>query len=93
VIATVAQDQGFLAMQAGFHHRDVGDLGCRAFDGMYQAVENTTKLAVFVLFILIGSTVFSFTFNAADGHIWVEHLFDGIPGGQMGFLLVVNALV
>jgi tripartite ATP-independent transporter DctM subunit len=60
---------------------------------MNQAMENTTKLAVFVLFILIGSTVFSFTFNAADGHIWVEHLFDGIPGGQMGFLLVVNALV
>jgi TRAP-type mannitol/chloroaromatic compound transport system permease large subunit len=60
---------------------------------MNQAMENTTKLAVFVLFILIGSTVFSFTFNAADGHIWVEHLFDGIPGGQMGFLLVVNTLV
>ena len=60
---------------------------------MNQAMENTTKLAVFVLSILIGSTVFSFTFNAADGHIWVEHLFAGMPGGQMGFLLVVNALV
>jgi len=58
-----------------------------------QAMENTTKLAIFVLFILIGSTVFSFTFNAADGHIWVEHLFAQLPGGQMGFLLVVNALV
>jgi TRAP-type mannitol/chloroaromatic compound transport system permease large subunit len=46
-----------------------------------------------VLFILIGSTVFSFTFNAADGHIWVEHLFDGIPGGAWGFLVVVNILV
>ena len=46
-----------------------------------------------MLFILIGSTVFSFTFNAADGHIWVEHLFDKMPGGQMGFLLVVNLLV
>ena len=58
-----------------------------------QALENSTKLSIFVMFILIGSTVFSFTFNAADGHIWVEHLFDGLPGGQMGFLLVVNALV
>ncbi len=37
---------------------------------MNQALENTAKLASFVLFILIGSTVFSFTFNAADGHIW-----------------------
>jgi TRAP-type mannitol/chloroaromatic compound transport system permease large subunit len=46
-----------------------------------------------VLFILIGSTVFSFTFNAAEGHIWVEHLFDNMPGGAMGFLIVVNILV
>lgn len=58
-----------------------------------QALENTAKLASFVLFILIGSTVFSFTFNAADGHIWVEHLFDGIPGGAWGFLVVVNILI
>ena len=64
-----------------------------SFKLLLQAMENTTKLAVFVLFILIGSTVFSFTFNAADGHIWVEHLFAGMPGGQMGFLLVVNLLV
>jgi len=58
-----------------------------------QALENTSKLASFVLFILIGSTVFSFTFNAADGHIWVEHLFTDMPGGAWGFLIVVNILV
>jgi tripartite ATP-independent transporter DctM subunit len=58
-----------------------------------QALENTAKLATFVMFILIGSTVFSFTFNAADGHIWVEHLFKQLPGGQIGFLVVVNLLV
>ncbi len=58
-----------------------------------QALENTAKLASFVMFILIGSTVFSFTFNAADGHFWVERLFEGIPGGAWGFLIVVNLLV
>jgi TRAP-type mannitol/chloroaromatic compound transport system permease large subunit len=58
-----------------------------------QALENTAKLATFVLFILIGSTVFSFTFNAADGHVWVEHLFAKLPGGALGFLIVVNLLV
>ena len=58
-----------------------------------QALESTAKLASFVLFILIGSTVFSFTFNAADGHIWVEHLFKDMPGGAWGFLIVVNILV
>jgi TRAP-type mannitol/chloroaromatic compound transport system permease large subunit len=64
-----------------------------SFSLLKQALENTTKLAIFVMFILIGSTVFSFTFNAADGHVWVEHLFDKLPGGQLGFLLVVNFLV
>ena len=58
-----------------------------------QALDSTAKLATFVMFILIGSTVFSFTFNAADGHIWVEHLFAQLPGGQIGFLIVVNLLV
>ena len=60
---------------------------------MRQALDSTAKLATFVMFILIGSTVFSFTFNAADGHVWVEHLFDALPGGAMGFLVVVNVLV
>ena len=58
-----------------------------------QALDSTAKLATFVMFILIGSTVFSFTFNAADGHYWVEALFKQLPGGQLGFLLVVNLLV
>jgi TRAP-type mannitol/chloroaromatic compound transport system permease large subunit len=64
-----------------------------SFKLLNQALENTAKLATFVLFILIGSTVFSFTFNAADGHIWVEHLFDKLPGGALGFLIIVNLLI
>ena len=63
------------------------------FPLLRQAMDSTARLSTFVLFILIGSTVFSFTFNAADGHIWVEHLFDDMPGGALGFLIVVNVLV
>jgi TRAP-type mannitol/chloroaromatic compound transport system permease large subunit len=63
------------------------------FNLLKQALDNTATLTCFVIFILIGATVFSFTFNAADGHIWVEHLFDKLPGGQMGFLIAVNVLV
>jgi len=37
--------------------------------------------------------VFSFTFNAADGQKWVEHLFDKLPGGALGFLIIVNLVV
>jgi TRAP-type mannitol/chloroaromatic compound transport system permease large subunit len=64
-----------------------------SFDLLKQALDSTARLSCFVLFILIGSTVFSFTFNAADGHIWVEHLFDKLPGGQLGFLIAVNVLI
>ena len=63
------------------------------FPLLRQAMDSTARLSTFVLLILIGSTVFSFTFNAADGHIWVEHLFDDMPGGALGFLIVVNVLV
>ena len=63
------------------------------FKLLTQALDNTARLATFVLFILIGSTVFSFTFNAADGHFWVEHLFTNMPGGALGFLIVVNLLI
>jgi TRAP-type mannitol/chloroaromatic compound transport system permease large subunit len=37
--------------------------------------------------------VFSLTFYGVNGHVWVEHLLTSLPGGQVGFLLFVNALV
>ncbi len=58
-----------------------------------QATEATAKLSAFVLFILIGARVFSLTFYGVNGHIWVEHLLTSLPGGQVGFLIVVNILV
>lgn len=58
-----------------------------------HALQSTARLSTFVLFILIGSTLFSFTFIAVDGQLWVEHLFDKLPGGQIGFLLFVNLMV
>jgi TRAP-type mannitol/chloroaromatic compound transport system permease large subunit len=60
---------------------------------LVHALESTARLSCFVLFILIGSTIFSFTFTAVDGQVWVEHLFDKLPGGQVGFLVFVNLVV
>jgi len=37
--------------------------------------------------------VFSLTFYGVSGHIWVENLLVSLPGGQLGFLLFVNAFV
>jgi TRAP-type mannitol/chloroaromatic compound transport system permease large subunit len=58
-----------------------------------QALNTTTKLSCFVVFILIGSTIFSLVFQGVDGGRWVEHLLTGLPGGQIGFLIVVNVLI
>ncbi|WP_066703402.1 TRAP transporter large permease [Curvibacter delicatus] len=58
-----------------------------------QALASTTKLASFVMFILIGATVFSLVFQAADGPKWVEHLMANLPGGQVGFLILVNVMI
>ena len=58
-----------------------------------QAMDSTTKLSCFVIFILIGSSVFGLTFRGVDGDLWVEHLMTSLPGGQTGFLVAVNVLV
>ncbi len=58
-----------------------------------EASHSTALLTSFVMFILIGSTVFALSFRALDGDLWVEHLFLQIPGGVMGFIVVVNLIV
>jgi TRAP-type mannitol/chloroaromatic compound transport system permease large subunit len=60
---------------------------------MRQAMDTTMKISCFVVFILIGSTVFSLSFQGVDGPKWVEHLMTSLPGGQIGFLIVVNILI
>jgi TRAP-type mannitol/chloroaromatic compound transport system permease large subunit len=62
-------------------------------DVVKQALASTTRLSSFVLFILVGSRVFSLTFYGVNGHLWVEHLLVSLPGGELGFLVVVNLLV
>jgi TRAP-type mannitol/chloroaromatic compound transport system permease large subunit len=57
-----------------------------------QAMDTTTKLSCFVVFILVGSTVFGLTFRGVSGDLWVEHLLTGLPGGEWGFLIVVSVL-
>ena len=61
-------------------------------DLLKQAMNSTTRLSCFVLFILIGSSVFSLVFRGINGDLWVEHLLSSLPGGQVGFLIVVNLL-
>jgi len=67
--------------------------GRLSMDVVRSALTATTRLSSFVLFILIGARVFSLTFYGVNGHLWVEHLLVSLPGGEVGFLIVVNLLV
>lgn len=60
---------------------------------LIQAMESTLRLSSFVMFILLGATVFSLTFQGVDGTMWVEELLSDLPGGQIGFLVFVNLTV
>jgi tripartite ATP-independent transporter DctM subunit len=64
-----------------------------SWDLLRQAVESTATMTSFVMFILVGSTVFSLVFRGVDGDLWVEHLLTGLPGGALGFLIVVNVMI
>ena len=56
------------------------------------AMEETSRLTIMVVFLLIGSTAFALVFRGLDGDLWIEGLLTGIPGGALGFLIVVNVV-
>ena len=57
------------------------------------ALVGTMRITAMVVFILIGSRVFSLVFQGVEGGKWIEHLLTGLPGGQTGFLIVVNIFI
>ena len=57
-----------------------------------QAMESTARLSCFVVFILVGSTIFSLSFRGINGDVWVEQLLLHVPGGEIGFLVVVSVM-
>lgn len=63
-----------------------------SWDLLRQAMSHTTRLSCFVMFILVGSTVFALVFRGVSGDLWVEHLLTSLPGGTAGFLIVVNIM-
>lgn len=58
-----------------------------------EGMTNTMRITAMVVFILIGSRVFSLVFQGVDGGVWIESMLSNLPGGQIGFLLAVNAFV
>ncbi|MCB5364225.1 TRAP transporter large permease subunit [Pusillimonas sp. CC-YST705] len=58
-----------------------------------QAMDTSIRLTSFVIFILVGATIFTLTFRGVDGDLWVEHLLVNMPGGELGFLIFVSIFV
>ncbi|MEX2466210.1 MAG: TRAP transporter large permease subunit [Gemmatimonadota bacterium] len=63
------------------------------FRTLKAAMEETSRLTIMVVFLLIGSTAFALVFRGFDGDIWIETVLTGIPGGALGYLIVVNLMV
>ncbi|WP_431266391.1 TRAP transporter large permease [Roseateles chitinivorans] len=58
-----------------------------------EATLGTMRITAMVVFILIGSRIFSLVFQGVEGGKWIEHLLSDLPGGQIGFLIVVNLFI
>ena len=58
-----------------------------------EGMQTTMELTSMVVFILIGSTLFTLVFQGMHGSQWVEGLIGNLPGGTTGFLILVCALV
>jgi tripartite ATP-independent transporter DctM subunit len=71
---------------AAMHRRLTWDL-------LWQGMSSTMRITAMVIFILIGSTVFGLVFRGVDGDLWIESMLLSLPGGQVGFLFVVNIFV
>ncbi|MCB9665708.1 MAG: TRAP transporter large permease subunit [Alphaproteobacteria bacterium] len=77
----------------------VGAMGLAALHGRLDqeavtgALDETTKLTTMVVFLLLGSTLFSLVFRGLYGDVWIEDLLTGLPGGRLGLLIVANLVV
>jgi tripartite ATP-independent transporter DctM subunit len=59
-----------------------------------EGMESTMRLTAMVIFILIGSTVFTLVFQGVDGGVWIEHMLTSMTGGDpVTFLIIVNIFV
>jgi len=62
-------------------------------ESVLNSMTETAKLTSMVMFILVGSQAFSLVFRGLYGDLWVEDLLTSLPGGIIGFLILVNLAV
>ena len=63
------------------------------FKVLSEGLSSTMRITAMVVFILIGSRLFSLVFQGVDGARWIENMMSHLPGGQVGFLIAVNIFI
>ena len=64
-----------------------------SFAELKSGLVSTTETTAMVFFILIGASMFSLVFRGFGGDEVVAHLFDQMPGGVTGALIIVMAVI
>ncbi|MBT7885028.1 MAG: TRAP transporter large permease subunit, partial [Gammaproteobacteria bacterium] len=64
-----------------------------SFSDLKAGLVSTTETTSMVFFILIGASLFSLVFRGFGGDEVVAHLFDQMPGGVTGALIIVMAVI
>lgn len=58
-----------------------------------ESLDETVHLTVMVMFLLVGSTAFSLVFRGFGGDDWIRELLVGLPGGEIGLILIANLVI
>ena len=58
-----------------------------------EAVESTSEITAMVFMILIGSSIFSLVFRGFGGDDLIAGIFDQMPGGVFGAMVIVMVIV
>lgn len=58
-----------------------------------ESMDITARLTSMVMMLLIGSAAFSLVFRGINGDIWIEEMLTSLPGGRIGLILIVNAVI
>ncbi|MCL4212945.1 MAG: TRAP transporter large permease subunit [Gemmatimonadales bacterium] len=58
-----------------------------------EATNETSRLTIMVVFLLIGSTAFALVLRGLNGDLWLHDVLTNLPGGAIGFLIVLNLIV
>ncbi len=62
-------------------------------ENLKETMDDTAKLTVMVVFLLIGSTVFSLVFRGVYGDVWIDELLLNLPGGKWGLIIIANLVI